>query len=162
MAGGLEERRVTPNTVVSDNGSIEVGGYVLKNWDLRANGVINMTQVLIYSSNIGAQHVSGLRITHVLGDITTVIPKRKKPKAAREAFQTKGADDSFELVDIKVEDASGNPITGASGSVELSDGKSVKVMTDVKGEVHLTDVPVLNYERHLFGEDGRVEIDLRG
>ena len=27
-----------------------------------------------------AQHVSGLRITHVLGDITTVIPKRKKPQ----------------------------------------------------------------------------------
>ena len=27
-----------------------------------------------------AQHVSGLRITHVLGDITTVIPKRKKPR----------------------------------------------------------------------------------
>ena len=27
-----------------------------------------------------AQHVSGLRITHVLGDITTVIPKRKRPK----------------------------------------------------------------------------------
>lgn len=50
------------------------------------------------------QHVSGLRITHVLGDITTVVPKRKKPKAAREAFQTKGADDSYELVDIQVED----------------------------------------------------------
>lgn len=50
------------------------------------------------------QHVSGLRITHVLGDITTVIPKRKKPRAAREAFQTKGADDTFDLVDIKVED----------------------------------------------------------
>lgn len=50
------------------------------------------------------QHVSGLRITEVLGDITTVIPKRKKPKAAREAFQTKGADDSYELVDIQVED----------------------------------------------------------
>jgi predicted dehydrogenase len=50
------------------------------------------------------QHVSGLRITEVLGDITTVIPKRKKPKAAREAFQAKGADDSYELVDIQVED----------------------------------------------------------
>jgi predicted dehydrogenase len=50
-----------------------------------------------------AQHISGLRITHVLGDISTVVPKRKKPKAAREAFQTGGADD-FELVDIKVED----------------------------------------------------------
>ena len=33
-----------------------------------------------------AQHISGLRITHVLGDITTVVPKRKKPKGSREAF----------------------------------------------------------------------------
>ena len=33
-----------------------------------------------------AQHISGLRITEVLGDITTVIPKRKKPKGSREAF----------------------------------------------------------------------------
>ena len=40
----------------------------------------------------------------MLGDITTVIPKRKKPKGAREAFQAAGKDDSYELVDIKVED----------------------------------------------------------
>ena len=33
-----------------------------------------------------AQHVSGLRITHVLGDITTVLPTRKKPRGSREAF----------------------------------------------------------------------------
>jgi predicted dehydrogenase len=51
-----------------------------------------------------AQHISGLRITHVLGDITTVLPKRKKPKGAREAFQLGGRDDDYELVDIKVED----------------------------------------------------------
>ena len=51
-----------------------------------------------------AQHVSGLKITHVLGDITTVIPKRKKPTGAREAFQAAGKDDAYELVDIKVED----------------------------------------------------------
>jgi predicted dehydrogenase len=51
-----------------------------------------------------AQHVSGLRITHVLGDITTVIPKRKRPKGAREAFQAAGAGDAYDLVDIKVED----------------------------------------------------------
>jgi len=51
-----------------------------------------------------AQHISGLRITHVLGDITTVIKKRKKPTAAREAFQAAGKGDAFELVDIKVED----------------------------------------------------------
>jgi predicted dehydrogenase len=51
-----------------------------------------------------AQHVSGLRITDVLGDITTVVPKRKKPKGAREAFQAAGQHDEFELVEIKVED----------------------------------------------------------
>ena len=51
-----------------------------------------------------AQLVSGLRITHVLGDITTVVPKRKKPKGAREAFAAAGANEDVELVDIKVED----------------------------------------------------------
>ena len=38
-----------------------------------------------------AQHISGLRITEVLGDITTVIPKRKRPKGSREAFAAAGA-----------------------------------------------------------------------
>lgn len=50
-----------------------------------------------------AQHVSGLRITQVLGDITTVIQKRKKPRGSREAFQT-GAADEVDVVDITVED----------------------------------------------------------
>jgi predicted dehydrogenase len=52
-----------------------------------------------------AQHVSGLRITHVLGDITTAMPKRKRPKAkgSREAFAAAGADET-EVVDITVED----------------------------------------------------------
>jgi predicted dehydrogenase len=50
-----------------------------------------------------AQHVSGLRITHVLGDITTVVKKRKRPRGSREAFQTGGSDES-EPIDIRVED----------------------------------------------------------
>jgi predicted dehydrogenase len=50
-----------------------------------------------------AQHIAGLRITHVLGDIATVIPTRKKPKAARDAFAAAGGGD-FDLVDIQVED----------------------------------------------------------
>lgn len=50
-----------------------------------------------------AQHISGCRITHVLGDITTVIPKRKKPRGSREAFQTGGSGD-VDVVDITVED----------------------------------------------------------
>ena len=53
-----------------------------------------------------AQHVSGLRITEVLGDITTVIPKRKRPKGSREAFAVgaRAPNEAFDLVDIKVED----------------------------------------------------------
>jgi predicted dehydrogenase len=52
-----------------------------------------------------AQHVSGLRITHVLGDLTTTIPKRRRPKAkgSREAFQAAGGEET-EQVDITVED----------------------------------------------------------
>jgi predicted dehydrogenase len=51
-----------------------------------------------------AQHLSGLRITHVLGDITTTLPQRKKPKGAREAFAAPTGKEEYELVDIKVED----------------------------------------------------------
>jgi predicted dehydrogenase len=50
-----------------------------------------------------AQHITGLRITQVLGDITTVIPKRKKPRGSREAFQAGGTGD-VDVVDITVED----------------------------------------------------------
>jgi predicted dehydrogenase len=51
-----------------------------------------------------AQHVSGLRITHVLGDVTTAIPQRKKPRLAREAFQQGGDAADLETVDIRVDD----------------------------------------------------------
>ena len=50
-----------------------------------------------------AQHLTGLRITHVLGDVTTAIPQRKKPRGSREAFQASGSGD-VDLVDITVED----------------------------------------------------------
>ena len=50
-----------------------------------------------------AQHITGRRITHVLGDITTVIKQRKKPRGSREAFQAAGGGD-VDVVDIRVED----------------------------------------------------------
>ena len=50
-----------------------------------------------------AQHVTGLRITHVLGDLATVVKKRKKPRESREAFQTASGDE-VDTVDIRVED----------------------------------------------------------
>lgn len=69
-----------------------------------------------------AQHVSGLRITHVLGDLTTVIPTRKKPKASREAFQAAGRHEAVDLVDIKVEDLASVLLrfdNGAKGSFSV-------------------------------------------
>jgi predicted dehydrogenase len=69
-----------------------------------------------------AQHISGLRITHVLGDITTVIPKRKRPRGSREAFQTAGSDEQVDLVDIKVEDLASVLLrfdNGAKGSFSV-------------------------------------------
>src|SRR5438067_5038001 len=69
-----------------------------------------------------AQHVSGLRITHVLGDITTTIPRRKKPVGSREAFQAATGKERFELVDIKVEDLASVLLrfdNGAKGSFSV-------------------------------------------
>ena len=69
-----------------------------------------------------AQHISGLRITHVLGDITTVIPKRKKPRGSREAFQTGSGDDQVETVDVRVEDLASVLLkfdNGAKGSFSV-------------------------------------------
>jgi predicted dehydrogenase len=51
-----------------------------------------------------AQHITGLRITHVLGDIATVIPIRKKPRVARDAFQNAAGAGDLETVDIRVDD----------------------------------------------------------
>jgi predicted dehydrogenase len=50
-----------------------------------------------------AQHLTGLTITHVLGDVTTSLPKRKKPRGSREAFAAAGAG-AVDVVDITVED----------------------------------------------------------
>jgi len=69
-----------------------------------------------------AQHISGLRITHVLGDITTVLPKRKRPKGSREAFAAASANEQLEEVDIKVEDLASVLVrfdNGAKGSFSV-------------------------------------------
>jgi predicted dehydrogenase len=50
-----------------------------------------------------AQHLTGRRITHVLGDIATVIPTRRKPRGSREAFQAGAAGDTDDVA-IQVED----------------------------------------------------------
>jgi predicted dehydrogenase len=60
-----------------------------------------------------AQHLTGLRITHVLGDVTTAVPQRKKPRGSREAFQTLSPDDG------------GGPGASGGGTKERREGAPV-------------------------------------
>jgi len=68
-----------------------------------------------------AQHLTGLTITHVLGDVTTVIPTRKKPRAARDAFHTGDRGDTDDVM-ITVEDLASVLVrfdSGAKGSFSV-------------------------------------------
>jgi outer membrane protein OmpA-like peptidoglycan-associated protein/phage protein D len=60
-------------------------------------------------------------------------------------------------IHIRVEDAEGNPVSGAPGTVTLGDGAEIQVMTDSGGEVVLTDVPAGEYTFKLDDEEGGVE-----
>jgi len=59
---------------------------------------------------------------------------------------------------LRVEDGAGHPVTNAIGTVALSDGAEIGVMTDDAGEIHLTDVPPGEYTFKLESEGrGREE-----
>ena len=87
-----------------------------------------------------AQHMSGLRITHVLGDITTTIPTRKKPTGSREAFQT-GAAGATTDVEITVEDLASvlvrfdNGAKGAFSAGQVCAGHKNDLQVEVCGSV---------------------------
>ncbi len=54
MAAAVDVGAVTPATTYDDTGSVEIAGYTLRNSDLKAHGIKNMTQVLEESLNTGA------------------------------------------------------------------------------------------------------------
>jgi cell division protein FtsI/penicillin-binding protein 2 len=58
VAAALNERVVTPDWKMNDTGVFPVGGYQLRNWNFRANGLINVTQLLEKSSNVGAATIA--------------------------------------------------------------------------------------------------------
>jgi predicted dehydrogenase len=69
-----------------------------------------------------AEHVSGLRILEVLGVMSTVVRRRRKPPASREAFAEDDRTASSELVDVKVEDLASVLLrfdNGAIGSLSV-------------------------------------------
>jgi cell division protein FtsI/penicillin-binding protein 2 len=58
MSSAIDDGLVTPDTVMQDNGYVNIDGTVIHNWDGRANGPSTMTEVLIHSANVGASWVS--------------------------------------------------------------------------------------------------------
>lgn len=53
MAAAIEVGAVTPNTTFEDTGAVEVDDYTIKNSDLKAHGLVTMTEVLDESLNTG-------------------------------------------------------------------------------------------------------------
>lgn len=58
MAAGLDTGVITPEATIYDGGNIEVGGRVIYNWDRQGNGVVDMTDVLAKSLNVGVAQVA--------------------------------------------------------------------------------------------------------
>ncbi len=54
MAAALDAGRITPTTTYYDSGELTLNGHTIKNWDLKANGTVTMTNVIERSINTGA------------------------------------------------------------------------------------------------------------
>ena len=58
MAAAIEEGVILPNSTYNDQASIECGGITVSNWDRASHGLIDMTQVLVQSLNVGTSTVA--------------------------------------------------------------------------------------------------------
>jgi len=57
FAGALNRHVITPNETFDETGQVTVQGWTIRDWDLRAHGVITMNWVLEDSLNVGAVHI---------------------------------------------------------------------------------------------------------
>lgn len=57
MAGAVDAGAVTPNSTFDDTGSVVVDDYTIRNSDLKAHGVVTMTEVLDESLNTGMVYI---------------------------------------------------------------------------------------------------------
>jgi predicted dehydrogenase len=131
-----------------------------------------------------AQHVTGLTITQVLGDVTTSLPKRQKPRGSREAFAVAGAD-AVDVVDITVEDLAsvlvrfGNGAKGMFSVGQVCAGHKNDLVLEVCGttssvrwrQEHQNELwwghreranELLQKDPSLINEDGRPYVHLPG
>lgn len=53
MAAAINEGKVKSDTVMDEDGPVEIGGYWINTWNQKYHGKISLTQVLDYSSNVG-------------------------------------------------------------------------------------------------------------
>jgi cell division protein FtsI/penicillin-binding protein 2 len=58
IAGALDRGVITPDFTYIDNGSLDVGGVTVYNWDREAYGASDVTSVLVNSLNVGAATVA--------------------------------------------------------------------------------------------------------
>ena len=58
VASALEKGTISPDWVYNDQGRLELGGIVIENWDKNAYGVVDVSQILIRSLNIGATSIA--------------------------------------------------------------------------------------------------------
>lgn len=54
MAAGIDSGKITPQTTYKDTGELKLDGYTIRNWDLKAHGVVTMTEAIEGSLNTGA------------------------------------------------------------------------------------------------------------
>ena len=57
FAGALNRHVITPNETFNETGQVTVQGWTIRDWDLKAHGVISMNWVLEDSLNVGAVHI---------------------------------------------------------------------------------------------------------
>ncbi len=74
MSAGLEEKRITPTTIMNEDGPVTIGEYTIRTWNDQYHGPITMSKVLEYSSNVGMVYVANtlgkdtlLRYIHAFG-----------------------------------------------------------------------------------------------
>jgi len=56
MSSALDAGKVTPETTYYDSGELTLNAHTIRNWDLKANGTITMTNVIERSVNTGAAY----------------------------------------------------------------------------------------------------------
>ncbi|MBC8447020.1 MAG: penicillin-binding protein 2 [Chloroflexi bacterium] len=57
IAAGLDSGAVTPDSVFDDPGQLEAGGHVFQNADRMPHGEVTVTEILVFSFNVGVAQV---------------------------------------------------------------------------------------------------------